>query len=397
MFLKTKRNSSESLIQNTNKRSRLINRDACATPSNIGIPRVPRHIKIVNCAICAKQYWSQQALAYHMKSHTNERPYKCEPCERDFKCQTSLQSHHRHKHSKEKPFSCCYCPATFVTSRNLTSHTRVIHTKDPSTRQKCNICHKILASSYLPTHMQWHANIMPFSCIICDKKFHSKGNLQIHIRSNHLLERPYPCSKCPATFPLRFGRKHHTLRVHKPEEWYTKECAICSKMLHSEYELNIHMTSHTGEKHFKCSICGIRYGSNSSLKLHHEAVHGGGRQASRLCIMCDKRFRNMGALNLHMLVHTKERPFWCNLCPSSFCTKSKLRQHVRESKVHNNIEGKPLVKFCIMCDKGFANSAGFNAHIFLHTREKPFWCEQCTSSYCRNDRLKMHVQRTHAE
>ncbi|ODM92597.1 putative zinc finger protein [Orchesella cincta] len=367
------------------------------TTSNSRITAVQGHTKVTKCQICSKQYESRQGLAYHMKSHTNEKPHKCEPCGKFFKCQSSLRSHTQHKHSNKKSYSCLQCPASFANSSNLTRHTRVVHEKDPRTRRKCNVCQKLLATSYMPAHMKWHANIMPFSCIICDKPFHAQNNLRLHIKTNHLMERPYSCSKCPATFPLRFELTHHILRVHKPEEWFTAECAICGKMLPSDYALNSHMATHTGEKHYKCATCGKRYGSNSALKLHQNAAHDGGRKLTTFCIMCDKGFPTNGALNDHMLVHTRERPFWCELCPSTFWNKSKLEKHFRESKLHNEGGGKLLTKLCIMCEKGFANSGELNKHLFVHTKEKPFWCEQCPSSFCRRDRLQEHIRKAHAK
>ena len=42
-----------------------------------------------------------------------------------------------------------------------------------------------------------HANEKPHKCILCDKTFKIKSQLDIHTRHNHTHERPYKCDVCP--------------------------------------------------------------------------------------------------------------------------------------------------------------------------------------------------------
>nr|XP_055058250.1 ras-responsive element-binding protein 1 isoform X1 [Misgurnus anguillicaudatus]XP_055058251.1 ras-responsive element-binding protein 1 isoform X1 [Misgurnus anguillicaudatus] len=47
------------------------------------------------CAVCSKRFWSLQDLTRHMRSHTGERPYKCQTCFRTFTLKHSLVRHQR--------------------------------------------------------------------------------------------------------------------------------------------------------------------------------------------------------------------------------------------------------------------------------------------------------------
>ncbi|XP_019650578.2 ras-responsive element-binding protein 1 isoform X3 [Ailuropoda melanoleuca] len=47
------------------------------------------------CSVCGKRFWSLQDLTRHMRSHTGERPYKCQTCERTFTLKHSLVRHQR--------------------------------------------------------------------------------------------------------------------------------------------------------------------------------------------------------------------------------------------------------------------------------------------------------------
>ena len=74
---------------------------------------------------------------------------------------------------------------------------------------------------------------------------------------------------------------------------------------------------------------------------------------------CDKYFQTFshkGSLKRHQLIHTRIRPFQCNDCDMKFTTNGNLLSHQR----------------------------------FKHTLEKPFECNDCDMKFTQSSNLKSH-------
>ncbi|VDM16111.1 unnamed protein product [Hydatigera taeniaeformis] len=83
--------------------------------------------------------------------------------------------------------------------------------------------------------------VKPFTCEICGKGFHQKGNYK-----NHKLT-------------------HSKEKQHK--------CPLCEKSFHQAYNLTFHMHTHSDEKPFTCYYCGKGFCRNFDLKKHIRKVH----------------------------------------------------------------------------------------------------------------------------
>lgn len=84
------------------------------------------------------------------------------------------------------------------------------------------------------------------------------------------------------------------------------------------------------------------------------------------------RFNQLSTLKDHILLHTGEKPYVCNMCGKAFTVSAALRRHI-----YYHI-GKPLQ--CECCDMKFIGKYDLRRHMRVHENKHR---TKCSSKKCK--------------
>jgi len=141
-----------------------------------------------DCYFCGKGYsWLSQLSSHLCRSHTFEKPFRCNLCYAEFYKSTGVQKHITFKHAREFSYRCKYCKFRAMAYWQLYWHCRKLHNKE--ILHSCNICKASCDTIYnLREHITLHRHKDLFVCYFCVKAFKVRYLLFQHMQRSHLRE-----------------------------------------------------------------------------------------------------------------------------------------------------------------------------------------------------------------
>lgn len=329
--------------------------------SNLNVIKNPKH----ECKICFLRLKSAYSLRFHMLIHTNKLPYQCTICKRSFRIQSTLTRHFR-THTGEKPYECQVCKRKFVCVSGLRKHERRYHDFAEAPR--------ILSGAALTLHLRrvekhsLEGKKNFFECSICQIPFLRKSSLIDHMKQ-HTIERSYECKICSETFPNLYDFHTHKTKMHENVEIQTKpsfRCNVCGKV----YQVNKYFIEHM-KKHMKRNKFKRRY----------------------KCSVCSGDITTLRATKIHLRVHHPELFSIISDPQQKMDAICELAKACKKEVIKKVVEKEPII--CSVCNKICKSHAHLTGHMRSHTKEKPFACRICLTTFTAADQRRSHERRMH--
>lgn len=244
------------------------------------------------CKICNLNFSCNSRLIRHQKIHCNKDPgnfFNCSICRQRFSEEDKLGSHYRKYHGGTairnpntddvldivddlQPLNAIQKERDLRgTEPDNICENGISKTKKklPGRNFECKMCgFMFLYNSHLKRHMKIHnrGTEKPFSCGVCERRFHEEDNLKMHFEKFHRESKSadgsskklsYSCSECEfSEFRTKSEYSSHMLQTHQKAAKLFK-CAECGKCYTRRNHLNVHMRRHTGEAPYQVNYIYI--------------------------------------------------------------------------------------------------------------------------------------------
>ncbi|XP_018428320.1 PREDICTED: zinc finger protein 646-like [Nanorana parkeri] len=235
------------------------------------------------------------------ESYREERPYKCNQCDKSYRHAGSLVNHK--KTHQVGLYSCLICQKEFSNPMGLKSHLRT-HSEDK--RFKCEQCGEAFRmSQQLYNHRRSSHGFFSVSSAESLGRNH-KVDVQtpISVDSSNLisnLENYIAESMVPGDFTQVVSKYYQD--GNSPAEEHAKDDTVIQQGSTEEPREELTPNDNTEEYRYKCNQCEKAYKHAGSLANHRQSHMVGLYQ----CAICFKEFSNLMAMKNHCRLHSDSR------------------------------------------------------------------------------------------
>lgn len=159
-----------------------------------------------------------------------QKQFSCSTCKVYFN-DSVLYAAHVLTHTIEKRFPCNYCDKSFATGNNLQKHIQNIHNNHNSSNSNIEI--------QISVNSNTNSNSEVFKCNVCHRRFPTEKLMKKHRTSAHTEKGKHVCKNCRATFSSVLSKRRHYLRCMDKIDPII--CPQCRKGFFSNWNFKRHV------------------------------------------------------------------------------------------------------------------------------------------------------------
>nr|XP_039248315.1 sal-like protein 1 isoform X1 [Styela clava] len=329
------------------------------------------------CHMCHRILSCQSALKLHYRTHTGERPYKCDLCSRAFTTRGNLRTHYSSVHRQQmrplppgghsgrsvqsEPFACSLCPARFREAVEYQHHMQMhamvqVQQQHRMQAPELGKHHSVSPSRTEDSNGSIDLKTAHGDCSDTIVKEEPTGEQDDQlddrmISNNSVTEVQNDSLK---SFVDRDGNdKSETSEYTKDSDVQIDDSTCMNGVVKNGTQMSPKSDPSIGEASGDsndsvdrftlpatnpldslAALSNLSAGTDTTQHtgsmLDHQLAALRRARDGRLtvCEICEKPFSCQSALEIHLRTHTKERPFMCQICQRSFTTKGNLKQHL---------------------------------------------------------------------
>ncbi|XP_054156312.1 zinc finger protein 91-like [Oppia nitens] len=226
----------------------------------------------------------------------------------------------------------------------------------------------------------------------CQKTFTTIRNYKKHQKTCIV-----KCGLCHKKYRCQQSYVYHQMRAHDIKSEFMFKCDYdgCDYRSPKEYMLRKHMVKHSIDRPFVCNIdgCGKSFKTSHTLDIHRQ-IHS---EQLYICNVdgCEKRFKHKSAHSRHLAEHKSEPTLCCpeKNCWQLFYSDIAIKRH--RIDVHKRKFGISREKRYKRCDWPGCDYYGPSVmrHKIVHTGQKNYQCfwPQCDKRFAEKCKLDEHM------